>query len=117
MYYEDNVKIKVDWKGLILKLIAVILLILVFIWLFPMPKLDTFYNRVYNENLSTMKDVAEKYFVNDNLPSKTGSSNTIKLQEMLDKKLITEFTDKNNNSCSTTNSFAQVTKTEKNNYV
>ena len=117
MYYEDNVKIKIDWKGLILKLIAVILLILVFIWLFPIPKLDTFYNRVYNENLNNMKDVAEKYFVNDNLPNKTGSSNTIKLQDMLDKKLITEFTDKDNKECSTTNSFAQVTKTENNNYV
>ena len=117
MYYEDNVKVKIDWKGLIIKLIAVVLLILVFIWLFPMPKLDTFYSRVYNENLNAMKSVAEKYFVNDNLPANTGTSNTIKLQEMIDKKLITEFTDKNNNECSTTNSFAQVTKTENDNYV
>ncbi len=117
MYYEDNVKVKIDWKGLILKLIAVVLLILVFIWLFPMPKLDTFYSRVYNENLNSMKEVAEKYFTNDNLPAKTGSSNTIKLQEMIDKKLITEFTDKNNNECSATNSYAQVTKTENDNYV
>ena len=117
MYYEDNVKIKIDWKGLILKLIAVVLIILVIIWLFPMPKLDTFYNRIYNENLNTMKEVAEKYFVDDKLPDKTGGSNTLKLQEMVEKKLISEFTDKNNNECSSTNSFAQVTKTENNNYV
>ncbi len=38
MYYEDNVKIKIDWKGLILKLIAVVLVVLLIIWLFPMPK-------------------------------------------------------------------------------
>ena len=117
MYYEDNVKIKIDWKGLILKLIAVVLIIILFIWLFPMPKLDTFYSRIYNENLNTMKEAAENYFVKDKLPEKTGASNTIKLQEMIDKKLITEFTDKNNKECSTTNSFAQVTKTENDNYV
>ncbi|MBR1417320.1 MAG: hypothetical protein IJ572_05885 [Bacilli bacterium] len=117
MYYDDNVKIKIDWKNLIIKLILVVLFVLLIIWLFPVPKLDTFYNKIYNENLSNMKEVSEKYFASENLPETTGSSVTIKLQDMLDKKIITNFTDKNNKECSNTNSYAQVTKTDNNNYV
>ena len=118
MYYDDNnVKLKIDWKNLILKLILVVLVVLLIIWIFPMPKLDTFYNKVYNDNLNTMKEASENYFVADKLPSKTGDSVTIKLQDMLDKKLVTNFTDKNNNQCSNTNSFATVTKTDNSNYV
>ena len=118
MYYDDNnVKLKIDWKSLILKLILVILVVLLIIWIFPMPKLDTFYNKVYNDNLNTMKEASESYFTSDKLPSNTGDSVTLKLQDMLDKKLVTNFTDKNNNQCSNTNSFATVTKTDNSNYV
>ena len=117
MYYEDNVKVKIDWKKIILRLILIVLFVLLIIWLFPMPKLDSFYSKVYNDNLNTMKEASENYFTEDKLPTNTGSSVTLKLQEMLDKKLVTSFTDKNNNECSTTNSYAQVTKTENNNYV
>lgn len=118
MYYDDNnVKLKIDWKGLILKLILILLFVLLIIWIFPMPKLDTFYNKVYNDNLNTMKEASENYFTGDKLPSKTGDSVTLKLQDMLDKKLVTNFTDKNNNTCSNTNSFATVTKTDNSNYV
>lgn len=118
MYYDDNnVKLKVDWKSLILKIVLILLVILLIIWIFPMPKLDSFYNKVYNDNLNTMKEASENYFTADKLPSKTGDSVTLKLQDMLDKKLVTNFTDKNNNQCSNTNSFATVTKTDSSNYV
>lgn len=117
MYNENNVKINIDWKSLILKVVLVILAILLIIWIFPMPKLDTFYNKVYNDNLNTMKEAAENYFTADKLPTNTGSSVTIKLQDMLDKKLVTNFTDKNNNTCNASNSYAQATKTENDNYV
>ena len=118
MYYDDNnIKLKLDWKSLILKLVLIILVVLLIIWVFPMPKLDSFYNKVYNDNLNTMKEVSENYFTNDKLPGNTGDSVTLKLQDMLDKKLITNFTDKNNNQCSATNSYAQVTKTDNSNYV
>ena len=114
MYENDNYKIQINWQGLIVKVALVVLAVLLIIWLFPMPKLDTFYSRVYNDNLNSMKAVAENYFVGDKLPSETGASTTLKLQDMLDKKIITDFVDKDNNSCNTTNSYAQVTKTNDN---
>ena len=114
MYESDNYKIQINWQGLIIKVALVVLAVLLIIWLFPMPKLDTFYSRVYNDNLNSMRTVAENYFVGDKLPSETGASTTLKLQDMLDKKIITEFVDKDNKSCNTTNSYAQVTKTSDN---
>ena len=116
MYENDNI-VQINWKSLLIKVAIGVVLVLLIIWLFPMPKLDTFYNRVYNENLNSMKSVAENYFTNDKLPKETGSTTTLKLQDMIDKKIISSFTDKNNNSCNTTNSFAQVTKTENDAYV
>ena len=117
MYENDNYKIQINWKNLILKLAAMIIIILLIIWLFPMPKLDTFYNKVFNDNLNSVKSAAENYFTTDKLPDKTGSSTTIKLEDMIDKKIIMNFVDKNNNSCNESNSYAQVTKTESNTYV
>jgi hypothetical protein len=117
MYEDGNYKIQIDWKSLILKLVLIVIAILLIVWLFPMPKLDTFYNRVFNDNLATMKTAAENYFTTDNLPASNGASSTLKLQDMLDKKLLVSFVDKNNNACNTSNSYAQVTKTENNTYV
>ena len=82
-----------------------------------MPKLDTFYNRVFNDNLKDLKSAAENYFTEDNLPNTTGTTTTIKLEDMLDKKLLVDFVDKNNNTCNTTNSYAQVTKTDNDTFV
>ena len=117
MYENDDYRIQINWKNLLLKLALIVLLVLLIIWIFPTPKLDSIYSRIYNENLNTMKSVAENYFTYDKLPKETGATNTLKLQDMVDKKIITSFTDKDNNACNGTNSYAQVTKTDNNNYV
>ena len=109
MYEENSYKLKIDWKALIIRAILVLLFIILVIWLFPMPKLDTFYNRIFNENINTMSTAAKNYF-NNNLPQDIGDTSTIKLEEMINKNLLIEFKDKNNESCNKTNSFAQITK-------
>ena len=116
MYEENSYKLKIDWKALIIRAILVLLFIILVIWLFPMPKLDTFYNRIFNENINTMSTAAKNYF-NNNLPQDIGDTSTIKLEEMINKNLLIEFKDKNNESCNKTNSFAQITKTGTNDYV
>ncbi|MDY3948225.1 MAG: hypothetical protein SOZ04_02605, partial [Bacilli bacterium] len=116
MYEENSYKLKIDWKALIIRAILVLLFIILVIWLFPMPKLDTFYNRIFNENINTMSTAAKNYF-NNNLPQDIGDTSTIKLEEMINKNLLIEFKDKNNESCNKTNSFAQITKTGTSEYV
>lgn len=118
MYEDENTyRLKIDWKSLLLKLVLIILAILLIIWIFPMPKLDTFYSKVYNDNLQTMKSAAKSYYTVDNLPANIGESATLKLQDMLDKKLIVEFVDKDNKTCDNNNSYVQVTKTTTTDYV
>lgn len=116
MYENNTYKIKINWKSLIIKLILIILFIILVLWLFPMPKLDTFYNRIFNENINTMKTTAKNYFVNS-YPENIGNSKTIKLDEMINKNLLIEFKDKKNEPCNKTNSFAQITKTGNNEFV
>ena len=118
MYEDSNsYRLKINWGSLIIKAILIILFVMLILWLFPVPKLDTFYNRVFSENLKTMKDAAKNYYVGDNIPVSTGDSKTLTLEDMVNKNLIVEFVDKDNNKCSGTNSYATITKTDANKYV
>lgn len=118
MYEDSNsYRLKINWGSLIIKAILIILFVMLILWLFPVPKLDTFYNRVFSDNLKTMEEAAKNYYVGDNLPVSTGDSKTLTLEDMVNKNLIVEFVDKDNNKCSGTNSFATITKTDANKYV
>ena len=79
MYEENSYKLKIDWKALIIRAILVLLFIILVIWLFPMPKLDTFYNRIFNENINTISTSSKNYF-NNNLAEDIGDTSTIKLE-------------------------------------
>ena len=117
MYDNNDFRIKIDWKGVLIKVILVILFVLLLVWVLPIPKLDIFYNKVFNDNINTMKEAAKNYFLSDNMPENIGESNTINLSDMVNKNLIVEFTDKNNNKCSDTDSYSTITKTDTSEYV
>ncbi len=117
MYNNNNFKIRLDWKNILIKLTLIILSIVLLAWAIPMPKLDTFYNRVFSENINNMKEVAKNYFSNNNLPENIGESETIKLSDMINKNLIIEFVDKNNEKCNETSSYSTITKTGSDEYV
>lgn len=117
MEEEKNYKLGFDWKNIFIKVILLILFIILIIWLFPNKNIDTFYDSVFNNNIQTMKEAARNYYTIDKLPTNVGESSTLTLQEMLDKHMLLEFRDKDNKTCNTTNSFAQVTKTSNNEYV
>lgn len=101
----------INWVDLIIKVILLVLFVLLIVWLFPMPKLDTFYDKVFNDNIQTMKSAAREYFTVDRLPEKIGETKTMSLEQLLNNKLILDFSDKNGNACDTKNSYVQVTKT------
>lgn len=101
----------INWVDLIIKIILLILFVLLICWLFPMPKLDTFYDKVFNENIQTMKYAARDYYTSNNLPTTIGETKSMTLKQLVDNKLVLEFSDKDGNACDTTNSYVQVTKT------
>lgn len=122
--YEER-KNSFSLKDVVLQLMLVILFIFVMIWLFPtksylednyvsdgslQEQLKALYGQIYTTNITNMSDAATKYFTNERLPKKVGESTKITLSEMLNKKMLIEFKDSNNNSCDVNNSYVEVTK-------
>lgn len=99
-------------RDLVIKLIFVIILVLLLIWLFPMPNMKPFYDRIYTENITLMKDTAKSYYTNERLPVKINDKVTMTLGEMVDKHLILNLIDKEGNTCDTQSSYVEVTKLE-----
>ena len=97
-------------RDLLVKVLLVVIFIFLLMYLFPMPNLKPFYSSIFNNNIQTMKDAAEDYYTTERMPSEEGKSNKMTLQEMIDKKLIIPFVDKDGKSCDTRKSYVQVTK-------
>lgn len=130
MYTESRNNFSV--RSVILQFLFVALFIFILLWLFPTKTdlkkatkssdnggsttvtenadLSILYDRIFNENLMSMKEGAQSYFTIERLPGKTGESVILTLQEMLDKKIVLPFKDKNGNQCSKTKSYVKVTK-------
>lgn len=128
MYSENTVvyKDKFNWKDFLGRVIIVLLFIFLLMWLFPMPNIDKLEekvdnledrvtiltDRIYAENLEKLTDVARNYFTVSKLPKEVNGKVTLTLDEMLKKKLILEFTDKDGNSCDRTKSYVEITRLE-----
>jgi len=110
-------------KNVIVQFLFVALFIFLLIWLFPMKSdlkevinnqetenLDVFYDRIFNENVIAMKDAAKSYYTNPRLSQNVGDKVSMTLGEMLEKKIILPFVDKNGETCSLTESYVEITK-------
>ena len=117
MYEEKSYKVGINWVGIIVKIILIILFVLLLLWIIPNPQLDTFYDRVFNENIQTMRVAARDYYTVDKLPKNVGESTSMTLKDMINAKMVLPFVDKDNNTCNENNSYVQVTKTGDNEYV
>ena len=117
MYEEKNYKWGINWVSLIIKIVLFILFILFLIWLFPKNDLNVFYDKIYSDNIQTMKDAARNYFTTDRLPVNVGDSKKMTLKQMVDNKMLIQFKDKDNNVCDEASSFVEVTKSGENEYV
>ena len=119
MYEENNItyKVGINWKDVLLKIIMLILFILLLVWLFPKADLDVFYDRIYTENINTMREAAENYYTIDRLPGNVGESSSMTLKEMIDNKMLIRFTDKDEKYCDETSSGVKITKIGENEYV
>lgn len=103
-------------RDLLIKVVLIVIFVFLLTFLFPMPNLTTFYDAVFNDNVQTMKDAAEDWFTTDRMPKEVGDEETLTLQDMLDKKLILPFLDKDGNQCDTEKSYVTVKK-EENEYI
>lgn len=117
MEEEKNYKLGFNWKNIFIKVALLILVIILIIWLIPNKNSNLLYDAIFNNNIQTMKEAARNYYTIDKLPLNVGETSKLTLQEMLDKHMLLEFRDKDNKTCSTTDSYVQVTKTSEKEYV
>jgi len=112
-------------RDIILQFLIIALFIFVLIWLFPMKSdlnkaIDSIevkgndnsvlYDRIFNENIISMKDSAKSYYTTPRLPKNIGDKVKMTLSTMLDKKIILPFVDKKGNSCDLDESYVEITK-------
>lgn len=131
--YEER-KDKFSIKDLVLQILFISLFVFLLLWLFPTKsdvsrlKLgasnngskDTntvLYDRIFNENIIAMKDAAKSYYTNPRLPQTVGDKVKITLGEMLAKKIILPFTDKNGKTCDEEKSYVEITKENDDEYI
>ena len=117
--YEEKTKRKFDinWKSLIIKMVILLVAIFIIIWLISLiNKKDEIKPSNISTNLQTMKEAAFEYFTGSKLPENINGKKKITLKEMFDSKLLVEFKDQNNESCDTTNSYAEATKITNSDY-
>lgn len=114
-------------KDLLIQLLFIVLFVFILIWLFPtkgslegkldgLDKVDTKFdvltNRIFNENLQTMKEAAISYYTVPRLPKNVNDVKSMTLREMLKEKLLIEFRDANNKTCDLDDSYVEITRLE-----
>lgn len=113
MYNERTERFSI--RDVILQVLFVALFILLLVWLFPSKsfinkKVDPLLDTIFRENIMSMKEAAKDYYTLSRLPQKVGDVTKLTLGEMLDKKLLLEFTDKYGETCDVNDSYVEITK-------
>ena len=75
--------------------------------------LNPLLDKLFQENIDTMKDAAIAYYTTDRLPKKEGDTNKLTLGEMLEMKLLLSIKDRNGDMCDTNASYVEITKNDK----
>ena len=116
MYEDKKRKLKINWKSLLIKMAILLVIIFLIIWIISLFKKDKEVPSNIGDNLKTMQEVANDYFIGSRLPERINGKETLTLKEMLDNKLLLEFKDQDGKSCDENNSYAEVTKVSDNSY-
>lgn len=117
--YEDKKKgFVIDWKKLLIRLAILFVALFLILWVVSLVKKRDNKPKESNisVNLKLMKEAAEDYFVESKLPTNVNGKKKITLGEMVEDKLLIEFKDQDNNSCSSTDSYAEATKINSEDY-
>lgn len=109
VYVEKNDNF---WRDLLVRIALILLFVFLLIWLFPMPKLETFYDRIFADNIKIMQEAAKDYYHVERLPKEIGEKSRITLREMIDQKLVLPFLDRDGNTCDFDKSYVEVIRME-----
>ena len=110
--YESK-KDKFNWKGLIIKILIIIAVLVLFLMIFPLgSKKKDSYSDSFKNNLTKLKEVGSNYFEKNKLPREVGDSIKVSLKDLIsDNKIDTLNVGKT--SCDEDNSYIKVVKKSK----
>ncbi len=106
-------------RDFLLKLILVVIFVLLLVWLLPKfikpattPNVDLspLTSQIFADNLKRMQDAAISYYTTERLPKEVGDKDTMTLRDMIAKKLVIPFVDKNGKACDVDGSYVTITK-------
>ena len=103
-------------RDLIVKILLVLLVVFLLMWLLPIPNMEPLYDKVFSQNVSTMTDAAKSYFNTTRLPQEEGETKKLTLRDMINNKMVIEFTDSDGKTCDADKSYVEVTK-QNNEYI
>lgn len=107
-----NNDLGINIKEIIIKIIMVVLFVFLLMWLFPMPNMNPFYDRLFADNIETMKNAAKSYYTVERLPKEIDDTVYMTLEEMEEKRLLLPLVDSENNFCDTKGSYVEIMKAE-----
>ena len=121
--YEET-KSSIDWKGIILKVIIIFLVVLIGIKGYSTLKgnnnkknttsetiVESKSTSTFTENIDKLRNAGEKYYKEntDKLPKEKGNTTMITLNELINKGVITELVDENGKTCDGESSYVTAT--------
>ena len=123
MYEEGNRRLSFNWLTLLIKLIILVIVVFLACWIFVRVLNNknasgdnkTTTSAEYVNNMAAMKNAASDYFTGSRLPERVGESERLSLSQMINQKLLIDFTD-DGQKCDVNSSYAQATKTADGNY-
>lgn len=127
---NEQSKSNFSLKNVVIQFLFIALFVFILIWLFPMKSdlknalnsinknedISILYDRIFSENIITMKDAAKSYYTTPRLPQTLGDKVRMNLGDMLEKNLIIPFVDSKGKQCDLIDSYVEITK-EQDEYV
>ncbi len=107
---------RISWLKIVGITVLIAVVIIIICLLYPKKDNTMLTQQTYINNITLMKDAGFEYFSGSHLPKEIGDRERISLDEMLARNLLPEFLDEEGNSCNTTNSYIEATKTLDNEY-
>ena len=104
--YEERKK-KINWKGFLIKLLLVFVIVFLIIKLIPFnnnKKDANGHSKIFNNSFTTLKEVGNSYFTKDNLPSEDEETK-ITLKELIKDKKISKLKGADKKSCNEDKSY------------
>ncbi|MDD2409364.1 MAG: InlB B-repeat-containing protein [Bacilli bacterium] len=108
----ENEQIKFDWKGFLLKLLFLIIVLILIIKLLPLKRKENqvVKSEVFVNNLEIMRNTSNTYFKIDNLPTEAEKISKINLKDLISVGGIKTLKDAAGKPCNEDASYIKVTK-------